>query len=325
MSVKCENVETGCEWKGTVGTLADHLKTCGFTMLPCSKECKDEDGKVNCFMRKDLDQHLAEDCPNRDYECQYCEEKGTYATIQVHDKTCEKKILPCTNDDCSKGMERQQLYHHVQFECEFTVVKCKYSNIGCNVELKRKDVEAHEQDDTLHLHMAIDQVTLLNDKCKVLSYMLGKGSMTFKLTEFQKKKENNIVFHSPSFYTGPSGYHVMVAVYANGNGDGKGNYLSVFVWFLEGTYNAELKWPFIGKVTLTLLNQEEDNNHHEMTLNILNTTNIKAGIANNNWGYPKFISHSDLTSKPYLRDDTLYFKVSVEVDGHKPWLEYKEQ
>ena len=310
-----------CKWKGTVSVLEDHLKTCGFTMLPCSKECKIEDGNINSVMRKDLDRHLAEDCPNRDYECQYCGEKGTYATIQVHDKTCERKVLPCTNTDCRQTMQRQQLYQHVQFECDFTAVKCKYSNIGCDVELNRKVMSTHEQDDTLHLHMAIDRVTLLNDKYKVLSYMLGKGSMTFKLTEFQKKKENNTRFHSPSFYTGPNGYYMNVCVYTNGSSTGKGTHVSVFVYLMEGKHDAELKWPFRGTVIFTLLNQDEDNNHHEMTLKVLNTHNIKAGTASNNRGYARYISHSDLTSKPYLRDDTLYFRVSVQVADHKPWLE----
>ena len=46
------------------------------------------------------------------------------------------------------------------------------------------------------------------------------------------------------------------------------------------------------------------------------------------WGYPHFIPHSELTcdkfkSTQYLKDDTLYFRVLVEVDNHKPWLQCK--
>ena len=148
--MKCDNVDRKCRWKGTVGMLADHLVTCGFTLTPCPNSCDNEqDGKV---MKKDLEQHLAEDCPNRDYECEYCGESSTYNTItQVHDKSCEKKILSCTNAACPQAMERQHLYQHAQFECEYTVIACKHQSIGCMTKLKRKDMAVHKQDDALHL------------------------------------------------------------------------------------------------------------------------------------------------------------------------------
>ena len=90
--VKCDNIKRGCTWVvGTVGTLEEHVAMCQFTLLPCPKECKDKSNKLKQFMRKDVDKHLEEDCPNRDYSCKHCGEKGTYASIQVHYKTCEKK------------------------------------------------------------------------------------------------------------------------------------------------------------------------------------------------------------------------------------------
>ena len=35
---------------------------------------------------------------------------------------------------------------------------CKYRGIGCDTELKREDMAAHEQDDKLHLHMALETI-----------------------------------------------------------------------------------------------------------------------------------------------------------------------
>ena len=77
---------------------------------------------------------------------------------------------------------------------------------------------------------------------------------TFRLSEYRKKKEANEEFQFPSFYTHLNGYHMAVRVYANGNGDGEGTHVSVYVVILEGDYDAELKWPFAGKVAFTLLN-----------------------------------------------------------------------
>ena len=227
LGVKCDSK---CGWKGTVRTLADRLTTCGFTPIPCSKQCKAENGEINHVMKKDLRRHLAKDCPNRADKCEYCGEKGTYDTIKkVHDEICPLKLLPCSNSGCTQKVQRQQFYKHVQFECEHTVIECKHAIIGCDTKLKRNVMAAHEQDDTLHLHMAINKVTLLTEQC----YTMKRKYRTFQVTEYQ---ENNALFCSPSFYTSPNGYHLNVEVYANGNGTCEGTHVSVFVRFLEGKH-----------------------------------------------------------------------------------------
>ena len=48
--------------------------------------------------------------------------------------------------------------------------------------------------------------------------------------------------------------------------------------------------------------------------------------AGNNWGYAAFLSSSELGrdlyyKTQYLKDDSLYFRVTVSVPDHKPWLE----
>ena len=122
----------GCEWEGTVGTLEQHVATCEFAVVPCPKECKDDNG-VQHLMRKDLASHLESTCPNRDYQCQYCEEIISYASIKEHhNKVCKKKILPCPNAGCSEEMQRQHLNEHVCNECAHTVIACKYKGIGCD-------------------------------------------------------------------------------------------------------------------------------------------------------------------------------------------------
>ena len=70
-------------------------------------------------MRKDVDKHMAEDCPNREYKCQYCGLEGTYNDIvHIHDKKCELKILPCENSQCHAIMPRQHAKKHAYYDCE---------------------------------------------------------------------------------------------------------------------------------------------------------------------------------------------------------------
>ena len=110
LKVKCDNAERNCQWEGTVGTLEAHVAKCKFTLLPCPQKCKDLNDRIIHFMRKALNKHLKNDCPNRDHKCEYCGEEGTYALItQVHDKICELKILMSALKPCHVRTLRSML------------------------------------------------------------------------------------------------------------------------------------------------------------------------------------------------------------------------
>ena len=299
------------------------MTTCEFTLVPCPKECKDKKKKVKLFVRNDLDKHLKEDCRNRDFTCKHCGEKGTFASItNIHPQKCLKKHVSCPNG-CSSNMERQHVSEHVA-TCELTVIACKYKRLGCDRELKRKDMAAHEEDDKLHLRMAINTTVKLKEQ-DALKVLKNGELLKFKLTNYQENKENNECVKSSSYYTSPNGYHVALAVVVNGDGEDEGTHVSVFASILKGKYDDNLKWPFIGKIKFMLLNQLEDKNHYQDIMELTAEDNAQAGSA---WGKPPFIPHSALDydvvkNTQYLnsKDDTLYFRMSVEPANHKPWLQ----
>ena len=313
--MKCNDNVNSCTWVGTVSTLEEHVATCEFTLLPCPKECKDDSDKVKQLMRKDLNDHLQTDCPYRDCTCKDCGKEGTHKSMLNHDTECEKKEISCPEDGCSETITREDIPLHVTTDCPYAVISCKYARIGCEMELKRKDMAAHEQDDTVHLHMALDTINSLRDDCKY------EKQIKFKLTGFQKKKKDNQCVQSPSYYTSPNGYHMAIIVHANGDGPEKGTNVTVSARFLKGKYDAQLKWPFVGEITFTLLNQLEDKNHYQETLEVTARDNAKVG--EHLCGVP-LTPHSELSSRrkntQYLKDDTLYFRMSVEPANHKPWL-----
>ena len=334
--MKCSNVyqDLECEWDGTVGILEAHVATCKFALLPCPKECKDDKNKIVHLLRKDLYKHLENDCPNRDHKCELCGEKGTYAHItQVHDVTCEMKIVPCPNSACAETIQRKNTILHLE-ECDFSEIPCKYQKIGCGVKMMRTDMPAHEEDDKLHLHMALDEVTAMKEEITTMKQqivtmkqqreVLRNGALLiFELTAFAKKKDENDGISSPTFYSSPKGYHMRIKVCANGQGAGRGTHISMFVCILKGKYDDINKWPLVGKVTCEILNQLEDKNHYEKILEIDKEKNTVVGSS---WGYPETCRHSELAHDPvkntqYLKDDTLYFRVSVDIPDHKPWLE----
>ena len=144
---------------------------------------------------------------------------------------------------------------------------------------------------------------------------------TFKLTSFREHKKKSDIFKSPSFLSSPGRYTMHIEVSANGSGEGRHTHVSLCVRLVQGDNDYSLIWPFNGQVTVELLNQLEDSNHHKKTISLTSMASDKEK------SFTQFISHSDLErskvlkKRLYLKDDTLFFRVSVQEIDYKPWLE----
>ena len=131
--------------------------------------------------------------------------------------------------------------------------------------------------------------------------------MTFKMTKYQQRRGASEAFNTPQFST--TGGHCMnIEVYANGHGSSTGQCLSVITQVTDRDRSDDD--PFNGNITIHLLNQLADDNHH---------SKIGRNI-------PKFIALNKLDwnctrNTQYLNDDTLFFEVTVDIPYPKPWLE----
>lgn len=298
LKVKCNDINSKCKWEGTVGILEEHVATCEFALVPCPKQCsKDSDEKVY-FTKDNLEQHLKNDCPYRDYECEHCGEKGTYTNItEVHDEKCEKKLVPCSNADCTDTIQRQAIKRHLK-DCIHTEVSCKYQKIGCNVKMKRNAISGHENDeDKLHLHMALNAIIT----------MKAKKMTMFKFERFYE----NSLYLSPNIYgLCNSDYRFRdktnILIYANGLGEAKGTHVAMKI--NQCQFNN-------GTITCEVLNQLEDDNHYVKTIE------LEGHLPE----YINLIAHCELDHDPvkntqYLKDNTLFFRVTAEMADFKPWL-----
>ena len=304
-----------------------HEINCQYNMVPCPTECLDCNDDVKLIMRKDLDHHTREDCPNRLVVCGHCGKKGRYIEIETHSLSCNGRTpVPCPDCDLEVCND---INEHYKNECQFTNVACKYKSIGCKRKSKRKDSVAHEQDNELHLGIALNCLLEMKEALVKLQDLStqhkerGKTKLIFALTDFEARRCTDHKMTSPSFYSSPNGYRMACRVYANGDGEGKGQFVSVRAALLEGKNDNDLTWPFSGSITFTLLNQLEDKNHYSSTTTLSTDHNAVVGI---DWGKPKFILHSKLyydeaKRTQYLMDDKIYIRVSVEVADQKPWLE----
>ena len=335
--VKCEGVKNGCEWEGEIRSLDQHKSTCLHVPVPCPRECD-----VGSVLRGDLQSHLRDYCSQRDYECPHCLQMGRYSDIQathIDMEGCPMVPTKCPNEGCEEVVSRGNIEAHLDKDCKLTICQCRYSEAGCKVELPRRDLKEHEDDLKLHLQVvmkysktttdslqkAVDKLTtdnayLLNKLRElsatnsVLQKKLNGDFMTFKVTEYQRMREEN-KFYLPPVYISPEGYQMKFIVKV---GLGMLNHISVTFLLVKGRDDHKLKWPFVGEVTVTLLNQLRDDAHHTQTLVIKPEDDFQTG---KELGFQKFTRHSALGQHSYLKDDTLYFRVSSRTQDHTPWLD----
>ncbi len=246
--------------------------------------------------------------------------------------------VPCPNRGCKTHIKRRDLPKHHK-ECLFETVPCKYSVIGCTKKVERKDLEEHERDSQHHLQLAVSTVLQLQIKIgnmqaqsREMEAQSREMPVLYKFTSFNQHKTSRDTIHSPAFYTSPKGYKICISVDANGDGDGENTHVSVYAYLMKGVNDDYLPWPFIGNVTVELLNQLEDKNHHSMSMKFTSDVDIVSQRvvdeerSSLGLGWQKYISHSDLglnTAKncQYLKDDRLHFKISVDAaSSSTPWL-----
>ena len=314
LRVKCNNYVRGCSWKGTVGTVQDHTAKCNFALVPCPNGCKNES-----ILRKDLPAHLSDLCPEREYQCQDCGLKDKYRVITgPHEDECEKKMVSCVNKECDSIVERGCVQEHVRLSCNYTEVSCKYASVGCGEKKIRKEIKVHEEDDKLHLSLALSQITELTRRVFRLENQssLSEGGLqvTFMVPEYSYKKRNNCRHDSEPFFTSLTGYKMCLHIQYHTLCEL--SYISVSLKILHGPHDDQLEWPLKGTFIIELLNQLEDRNHYRLTIDYPGDgEHCRPG---GSWGCQNFY----LSNIEYVKDDKLYIRVTSKTTDHKSWLDY---
>ena len=167
----------------------------------------------------------------------------------------------------------------------------------------------------------VDRTVQLERQCLAIESRVCIPPIEFTMSDVDQQKNENATWYSPSFYTRQRGYRMSLHVSPNGLATAKGTHVSVYMCLVRGEFDEHLKWPFRGDITVQLLNQREDQNHHEMTVRFTDTTTediagrVMSGVRANPWGKPFFISHDALgynrdKNCQYFTGDCLHFRVT---------------
>ncbi len=163
------------------------------------------------------------------------------------------------------------------------------------------------------------EIYVSENAVEVYKTILDQDLPTLSMTRFSHHKADSDKWTSDPVFTHHRGYKICLRVIANGSSFGKGTHVSVFIHFMRGEFDDLLKWPFRGRISFRLLDQQGVNHKIGTVIYDDNVadgvcTRVREGeVSKGEWGHIKFITHEEL--KPYLKDDMLSFQM-YEVELH---------
>ena len=150
------------------------------------------------------------------------------------------------------------------------------------------------------------------------------GQFIWKIDHFTEKMQQaktgqQTSYYSSPFYTSRDGYKLCLRVYPNGDGTGRNTHLSVFLVVMKGEYDALLTWPFLRKVTISLLDQSSNARDRENFSDSFrpdpNSSSFQRPRSEMNIpsGLPLFIPLAKLLSEEngFIRDNCIFLKVVI--------------
>ena len=182
LSVFCTMKQNGCDWEGDIKDLENHVKEdCKHVYIPCTNGC----GQLQ-IKKGHLDNHLNNECPNREYSCPHCNYKGTYKFVtSVHAVECSYTPVKCPNK-CGVEGERADMEMHIQEHCQLQYIQCTFHLTGCDEKFRRDNMNKHmEENLQKHLDSLPNMLLKMSEDIKSL-----EEKASIQLIEEEKKSRD---------------------------------------------------------------------------------------------------------------------------------------
>ena len=271
--------------------------------------------------------------------------RSSLSSLQSKYSTLESEIMELRSTFAATRKENKQLKSSVEslqsrfYPLEIQVGELRTQLTVVQSEMKRTAFQNHQQVDPSEIQQLsthsidswINCYKQIADKMKRLNWKLYLRTMAETATRFPDPVSPVIIkstgykqgseepgyscrLQTSSFYSaGQDKYKFTLAIKFSINS------LSILASVTRGDYDDRLTWPFVGSITVTLLNQLENTGHYSREIwSISDKPSLKyAGRVPPNYTYnPPFgkqyyISYDVLEDSPhrYFMDDLLYFEV----------------
>ena len=138
---------------------------------------------------------------------------------------------------------------------------------------------------------------------------------TRKLNEAKSSNDYGEI-HSEPFYTS-HGYRMEIFVRLNQGPRGYTGYMGIYFCLMRGDDDDSLEWPFSKKLTFVVVDQQNSGfqvNSRVQTLTPPGEAELfhRPGFDTGFCGFPRFMLHSTLRTRQYIKNDTVYIAVAIE-------------
>ncbi|XP_054933732.1 TNF receptor-associated factor 2-like [Dermacentor andersoni] len=135
----CPNRTKTCRFNGKLRDVLDHYKTCNLKEKVVCTLC----GKLQD--RKNIADHMKNDCPMRYLECNFCGVDVAARDKVKHEMNCDQR--PGTCEHCGKHFKtHEELERQHKAVCQLMPVDCSFRQLGCDHRAARREMESHEMD-----------------------------------------------------------------------------------------------------------------------------------------------------------------------------------
>jgi len=163
--VKCPYNERGCYGMFCKNDLQGHIEHCGFSITSCplSPSC-------NKLLKKDLSEHLTNQCPLRRTSCVLCKSQLAFNDMRIHlESSCP--VIRCANG-CGSVLLKNDISNH-ELECPCSPIDCEYKDFGCDAKIPKIDAKRHNAENIdFHMSLMCKKMFRLESKNNLLTIEL---------------------------------------------------------------------------------------------------------------------------------------------------------
>ena len=260
-------------------------------------------------------------------------EKGTCSHLEYVCKFLASSAhLFCNSNDHVSSDESNAAMKKLLFT-DIEKVKAHFSNESDKVKSQVSEIQENQKDIAFRLNGVEDLLTTVQASITEINHVYQEVSLTlqtlqatsyngkyvWKIPDITRRRRDAVTgktvsLYSAPFYTDRFGYRMCLRVYLDGDGSGKGRYISYFLTIMKGEYDALLEWPFQLTVTMTMINQKGSNNIVQSfkpnpSSASFHRPNADMNVAS---GCPKFAALSVLDNPEFVVDDVAFFQCVVD-------------
>ena len=165
------------------------------------------------------------------------------------------------------------------------------------------------------------QLSEQNLQIQMLESTSYNGVYLWKIDQYSRRFQEalsgkTVSLYCPPFYVGRFGYKVCARLYPNGDGMGKGTHVSVFFVIMRGEYDALLPWPFAQKVHFRIIDQDGIRDANDAFRPNADSSSFKKPTSDMNIasGCPKLLSHANIRQGGYVKNDTMFVRINVDME-----------